>query len=121
MDKKDDFRAKTKKYALEVVIAYKELPKSSEEVRVIGKQMLRSGTSVGAQYREASRARSTADFVSKIESCAQEADETMFWIELLIEGCGAKTERLSWLHGESDELISILVTMAKNAKQRTEQ
>jgi len=85
---------------------------------VLGRQFLKSGTSVAANYREASRARSDAEFISKIEQCAQEADESMLWIELLVEDCGIKSEALSWLHKESDELIAIFTTMSKNTKKR---
>lgn len=80
--------------------------------------MLRSGTSVAANYREASRARSDAEFVSKVELCAQEADESMLWLELLEEDCGIESDGLTWLLQESDELIAIFVTMAKNVKDR---
>jgi four helix bundle protein len=70
-----------------VVRLYVELDKGAGELSVIGKQMLRSGTSVGANYREASRARSDAEFIAKIELCTQEADETQYWLELLTEDC----------------------------------
>ena len=85
---------------------------------MIGKQLLRSGTSVAANYREASRARSNSEFISKIEVCSQEADESLLWLELLHEDCGIVSEVLSWLHKETDELLSIFVTMAKNAKKK---
>ena len=74
MDRKEQFRARTKQYALRVICYYKELPKRQSEVAIIGKQVLRSGTSVAAIYREAARTRSPAEFVAKIELCAQEAD-----------------------------------------------
>ena len=80
--------------------------------------MIRSGTSVGANYREAGRARSTAEFIAKIELCAQEADETQYWLELLQEECGANTSFIEPLWKEADELISIFVTMAKNTKNK---
>ena len=85
---------------------------------MLGRQFLRSGTSVAANYREASRARSDAEFVSKIDQCAQEADETMLWVELLMEDCQIVSENLKWIHRESTELISIFVTMSKNVKKR---
>jgi len=84
----------------------------------LGKQLLRSGTSVAANYREASRARSDSEFVSKIEQCAQEADESMLWLELLRDDCDIHSELLDWLFRESDELIAIFVTMSKNVKSR---
>ena len=88
------------------------------ECHVLGKQLLRSGTSVAANYREASRARSNAEFVSKIEICTQEADETILWLELLRDDCGISSDRLDWLLDESNQLISIFVTMSKNVKRR---
>jgi four helix bundle protein len=114
---KNDFRVRTKEYAGSVVQLFCRLPKSRVEVQVLGRQMLRSGTAVAAIYREASRARSTADFVSKIEACAQEADETQLWLELLREACGIDPSLIDPLWKETDELISIFVTMAKNAKR----
>lgn len=116
--KKEEFRKRTKRYASRVVRVYCALPKNRRECQVIGTQFLRSGTSVAANYREASRARSDAEFVSKIDQCCQEADETMLWIELLVEDCGIKSEDLHWLNKESDELIAIFVTMSKNVKKR---
>src|SRR5437763_13009188 len=81
----EEFRDRTKQFAAGVIHCYIKLPKSREEVRVLGKQLLRSGTSVAAHVREASRARSDEEFVSKLEGAAQEADETRLWLELLIE------------------------------------
>ena len=109
------FRERTKVYAASIVRLFCTLPKRTE-VDVLGRQMLRSGTSVAANYREASRARSRNEFVSKIEICAQEADETILWLELLRDECGIASDLLAWALRESDELIAILVTMAKNAK-----
>lgn len=120
MDSKETFRRRTKAYASAAIRLYCELPKNRTEIQVIGKQLLRSGTSVAANYREASRARSDADFISKIETCAQEADETSLWLELLQEDCGISSERLTWLLRETNELISIFVTMSKNVKRRTQ-
>ena len=114
-DRKEAFRRRTKAYASAIIRFYCSLPKTQTEVQVIGRQMLRSGTSVAANYREASRARSDADFVSKIETCAQEADETLLWLELLQDDCGINSESLQQ---ETNELISIFVTMAKNTKTR---
>ena len=74
-----DLKIRTKKFALRIIRLYKALP-NSVEAQIIGKQILRSGTSVGAQYREVTRARSTAEFISKIESASQELEETMYWI-----------------------------------------
>jgi four helix bundle protein len=115
---KRDMRDRTKRYASTAIKLCCSLPKSRPEVQVVGRQLLRSGTSVAANYREASRARSSAEFVSKIELCAQEADESMLWLELLRDDCGITGRAVSDLLQESDELISIFVTMAKNTKRR---
>lgn len=116
-DRKNDFRERTKAYAAGIIRLFCALP-TRTEVQVIGKQMLRSGTSVAANYREASRARSQNEFISKVETCAQEADETVLWLELLRDECGVTGALLDGLLRESNELIAILVTMAKNAKKQ---
>lgn len=85
---------------------------------MLGNQLLRSGTSVAANYREASRARCDSEFVSKIDQCAQEADESLLWLELLRDDCGIRSDQLDWLLKESDELIAIFVTMPRKAKCR---
>jgi four helix bundle protein len=85
---------------------------------VIGKQVLKSGTSVGAHYREATRARSTAEFISKIEGGLQELDETTYWMELLAESSIVPPARLAELQREAEELIAIFVACAKNAKDQ---
>ena len=110
------FRDRTKQYASSVIRLYVKLPKRREEVLVLGKQLLRSGTSVAANFREASRARSTAEFVSKIETCAQEADETGLWLELLADDCGITGQEMTTLTAETNELISIFVTISKRSK-----
>jgi four helix bundle protein len=114
--RKEEFRKRTKAFASGVIGLYCSLPKSRPEVQIVGRQMLRSGTSVAANYREASRARSAADFISKIETCAQEADETQLWLELLRDDCHIASNMLGRLWKETDELIAIFVTMARNAK-----
>ena len=117
-ERKQALRIRTKAFAGQVVRFYISLDKSREEIRVLGKQLLRSGTSVAANYREASRARSEAEFISKAEQCAQEADETILWLELLRDDCEIRSDRLDWLLKEADELIAIFVTMSKNVKAR---
>ena len=79
-----DLQIRTKEFALRVIRLYCALPKSTE-AQVLGKQVLRSGTSVGANYREANRARSRAEFIAKIGDCLKELDETAYWLELLSE------------------------------------
>ena len=83
----------------------------------MGRQILRSGTSVGAHYREAMRARSAAEFISKIEGGLQELEETQYWLELLGESGILPLERLADLQNEAEQLISIFVSSAKTAKR----
>lgn len=110
-----DLKHRTKQFALRVIRLYSALPKSTE-AQVIGKQMLRSGTSVGAHYREAMRSRSDVEFVSKIEGGLQELEEAGYWIELLIESEILKETLLADLLAEVNELTAILITCAKNVK-----
>jgi four helix bundle protein len=112
---KPDLRVRTKAPALRIIRLYGSLPKITE-AQVLGKQVLRSGTSVGAQYREAVRARSRAEFVSKIEIALQELEETVYWIELLADGGIVPAKRLQDLLLEAEELIAILIQSAKTAK-----
>jgi four helix bundle protein len=115
---KNDLRVRTKQFAGAIVRLFVALPRGREEVLVIGRQLLRAGTSVAANYREASRARSPADFLAKIGSCTQEADETQMWLELLRDDCGVKNRSIEAIWQESDELISIFVTMSRRTKNR---
>lgn len=117
-ERKQALRRRTKLFAGRVVRFFVKLDRRREEVSILGRQMIRSGTSVGANYREASRARSDAEFIAKIELCAQEADETQYWLELLGEDCGISDELIRPIWDEADELISIFVTMSKNTKRR---
>jgi four helix bundle protein len=84
----------------------------------LGKQALRSGTSVGAQYREGQRAKSDADFINKLESVLQEADETAYWLELLVRAEIVPAAKLESLRKEIDEIIAILVTIVTKVKKR---
>lgn len=116
-DEKDkDLRTRTKKFALRIIYLYRALPNNIES-QIIGKQIFRSGTSVGAQYREATRARSTAEFISKIEGSMQELEETIYWLELLVEAEIFKQEKIQDLQNEADELMAIFVTSVKTAKK----
>jgi four helix bundle protein len=114
----EEFRARTKCYASAVVRLYANLPKRRREVEVLGHQLLRSGTSVAAHVREASRARSDAEFCSKIDGALQEADESELWIDLLREDCGIGGDAIAQLRRETNELIAIFATMANNTKRR---
>jgi four helix bundle protein len=91
------------------------LPKT-EEARVIGRQVLRSGTSVGANYREAHRSRSKVEFIAKIGDCLKELDETAYWLELLTESAIVPAPKLAPLQDECHQLIAILTTVSKKTK-----
>ncbi len=110
-------KQRTKEFALRIIRLSSSLP-NSLEAQVLRKQILRSGTSVGAHYREGSRARSDAEFVSKLNGGLQELEETGYWLELLAESGLVKPERLDDLLNETNELTAILVTCIKNAKDR---
>ena len=112
---KTDLKKRTKAFALRIVRLYTALPKTTV-AQVLGTQVLRSGTSVGAHYREASRARSTAEFISKLEVAIQELDETLYWLELLEEAAIVRTGQLTDLRAEAEELISIFVSSVRTAK-----
>jgi len=115
-DRQKAMMLRTKRFALAVIRLYASLSKSTVE-QVLGRQVLRSGTSVGAHYREACRAKSNADFVSKIEGALQELDETTYWLELLREtDGGARTAAIDPLAAEANELIAIFVTVTRSVK-----
>jgi len=113
--KQQAMKLRTKRFALAVIRLYASLSRSTVD-QVLGKQVLRSGTSVGAHYREACRAKSNADFVSKIEGALQELDETVYWLELLHESFPVKSDQIEPLTTEANELISIFVTVTRSVK-----
>ncbi len=110
-------RARTKQFALRIIRLYVALPKTTQ-AQVLGKQVLRSGTSVGAQYREGQRAKSDADFINKLEGALQELDETAYWLELLVDSKIVSENKLASLRKETDELIAILVTIVNKMKRK---
>ena len=112
-----DLRERTKKFALRVIKLYSSLPRRGD-AQVLGGQILKSGTSVGAHYREACRAKSNADFVSKIEGALQELDETAYWLELIGQSEILPMKRLESLMFETEELMAILVTIVKSVKAK---
>jgi len=112
-----DLRERTKKFALRVIKLYSSLPRRGD-AQVLGGQILKSGTSVGAHYREACRAKSNADFVSKIEGALQELDETAYWLELIGQSEILPMKRLESLMLETEELMAILVTIVKSVKAK---
>ena len=117
-ERKAALRKRTKAFAGSVLKLFIKLDRQREELRILGKQLVRAGTSVGANYREASRARSDAEFIGKIELCTQEADETQYWLELLEEECDVAATLTQPIWNEADELTRIFVTMSKNTKLR---
>lgn len=112
-----DLRRRTKAFALRIIRLYSSLPNSGA-AQVLGKQLLRSGTSVGAHYHEACRARSAAEYVSKVEGGLQELEETAYWIELLIDSHLIPEKRLADLRKETAELNAILTSCALTAKKK---
>jgi four helix bundle protein len=92
------------------------LPRRRDEVRILGNQLVRSGTSVAAHVREAAGGRSVAEFISKLDGGIQEADESDLWLTLLRDDCGIKTDSVAPLINETNELISIFTTMINRSK-----
>jgi four helix bundle protein len=115
--KTDELRRRTKEFALRIVRLFRSLPVATE-AQVIGRQLLRSGTSVGANYRAACHARSRAEFVAKIGVVSEEADETVFWIELLADIGVVRKHRLDPLLKEARELTAIFRASRQTAKSR---
>jgi four helix bundle protein len=112
----ENLKKRTKKFALEVVRFVEGLPKN-ETCRVLGRQLLRSGTSVGANYRAACRAKSTADFINKMGTVEEEADESAYWIELLIEDGKVSESKATPLLKEANELVAITVSSINTARK----
>jgi four helix bundle protein len=115
-EKPQDLKSRTKAFALRVIRMYSKLLKNDAVAQVLGKQVLRSGTSVGANYREASRGRSKAEFISKIGDCLKEIEETGYWLELLVESGCVASSRMAGLLDETHQLIAIFTTIDKNSK-----
>ena len=111
-----DLKRRTKAFALRVIRLVESLPKG-RTAEVLGRQLLRSGTSVGANYRAACRAKSPADFISKMGTVEEETDESLFWMELLIESGIVKAQNLESLMKEADELLAITVASINTAKR----
>jgi four helix bundle protein len=113
-----DLKNRTKRLALEIIKICETLPKG-RTAEVLGRQLLRAGTSAGANYRSACRARSTADFISKMGVVEEELDESIYWIELLVESGILKSKTVDFLVKEANELLSITVASINTAKRRT--
>ncbi len=115
----DEFRDRAKRYAAQIIRLYVRLPRDREEIRVLGRQLLRSGTSVAAQVREGCRARSEGEFVSKLGGALQEVDESSLWLELLREEGGIPSALIQPLEQESSELIAIMTTIIRRTGSRS--
>ena len=113
----ESFKQRTKEFALRSIRLFRALPKQADAY-ILGKQLLRSATSVAANYRAACRARSNAEFVAKIGIALEEADESLFWIELLEESEILSASSLASLKQEANELTAILVTIRKSSHKR---
>ena len=112
----DEFKKRTKAFALRVIRLVNSLPRS-RAANVIGGQLLRCGTSIGANYRAACRARSSADFVAKMGIVEEESDEAAYWMELLIEAGTMKESRVSGLLDEANEILAMVITSIKTARR----
>ena len=113
-------KSRTKAFALRVIKLVGALPRNTTG-QIIGRQLLRSATSVGANYRAACRAQSRAEFAAKLSIVVEEADESLYWLELLEESSLIKPERLTELLKEVNELLAISVSARKTAKQRIDE
>jgi four helix bundle protein len=111
-----DLKPRTKDFALRVIRMYSKLPKNDTVAQVLGRQVLRSGTSVGANYREASRGRSKPEFISKNGDCLKEIEETEYWLELLVDGGCLRASKMAALLDETSQLIAIFTTINKRSK-----
>src|SRR5437764_9262478 len=116
-DERDDLRKCTKRFALRVIKLYETLPRSGF-AQVLGHQLLRSGTSVGANFRKAHRSRSNAEFVSKVGDSLKELEETAYWLELLADSGAVSPKKLALLLDETCQLTAILTSIAKKVRAR---
>jgi len=112
----DHLKKRTKQFAIRIVRLFKSLPKT-EEAKILGRQLLRSGTSVAANYRAVCRARSKAEFIAKVGTVVEEADETVFWLELLIETGVVSESRMNELLKEANELLAIFAASQRTARK----
>ncbi len=115
LDKARELQDRTKRFAIRIINMFRALPKT-DEARIIGKQVLRSGTSVAANYRAACRARSKAEFAAKMGIVVEEIDETVFWMELLVDAEIVPEPKMKELISEGNELLAIFAASRKTAK-----
>lgn len=113
-----DLKHRTKQFAVRIVRMYAALPKGQTVAQVLGRQVLRSGTSVGANYREAAQSRSKAEFIAKVGDCLREIAETQYWLELLVEVEIVPPSRMAKLLDETRQLVAIFTSINKHAKSR---
>lgn len=111
----EDLKERTKNFALQIIRLVENLPEN-RTAHVFGRQILRSGTSVGANYRAACRAKSRADFISKMSIVEEEADEALYWLELMLDTKLVEKDKIRHLMKEADEIIAIMVTSIKTAR-----
>ncbi len=119
MSRTNDLLDRTKRFALETIKLCEGLP-NDETSRILARQLLRSGTSVGANYRAAHRAKSKADFISKMGTVLEEADESAYWIELLSDAKKVAVDKSAPLHREANELVAIAVSSLNTARRNSE-
>jgi four helix bundle protein len=115
--KAEAMQKRTKQFGLRILKVFRALPRS-EDARILGRQLLRSGTSVGANYRAVCRARSRKEFISKMNIVVEEADEAVYWLELLVEGEIMSARRLKALIDEGNELLRICSASLRTARRR---
>ena len=116
LEKAKELQDRTKRFALRIITMFRALPKT-EEARIIGKQVLRSSTSVAANYRAACRARSKAEFTSKMGVVVEEIDETVLWLELLVEGEIVSMTKMKDLLDEANDLLAIFSASRTTARR----
>jgi four helix bundle protein len=116
-DRSEQLRERTKAFALRILRLFRSLP-GSADIQILGKQLVRCGTSVGANYRSACRARSRAEFVARIGVVVEEADESVFWLELLVETGTIKQEKLEDLLAEARELTAIFTASQRTMRRK---
>lgn len=113
----DEFKNRTRTFAIRVIRLEEALPKN-QTAKVIGNQLLRCGTSVGANYRASCRAKSPADFIAKMAIVEEECDESIYWMELIAEAGLMNEKRLTDLKNEANEILSMVVASIKTARSR---
>ena len=117
MYRSEELKKRTKQFAIRIIKLFRALPRT-EEARVIGKQMLRSGTSVAANYRAVCRARSKAEFIAKMGVVVEKSDETVLWLELLVDTQIVSGRRMTELLAEANELLAIFAASQHTARMK---